>query len=59
VTASIDESLARMGVEYVDLIQSHDNEYGDLDQVVNETIPALRSSSKKGKHDSLASQVIR
>lgn len=27
---------------FVDLIQSHDNEYGDPDQVVSETIPALR-----------------
>jgi L-galactose dehydrogenase len=49
VTASIDESLARMGVEYVDIIQSHDNEYGDLDQVVNETIPALRKLQQKSK----------
>jgi L-galactose dehydrogenase len=49
VTASIDESLARMGVEYVDIIQSHDNEYGNLDQVVNETIPALRKLQQKGK----------
>jgi aryl-alcohol dehydrogenase-like predicted oxidoreductase len=49
VTASIDESLARMGVEYVDIIQSHDNEYGDLDQVVNETIPALRKLQMGGK----------
>jgi L-galactose dehydrogenase len=49
VTASIDESLARMGVEYVDIIQSHDNEYGDLNQVVDETIPALRKLQQKGK----------
>ncbi len=49
VTASIDESLGRMGVEYVDIIQSHDNEYGDLDQVVNETIPALRKLQQRGK----------
>jgi L-galactose dehydrogenase len=49
VTASIDESLARMGVDYVDIIQSHDNEYGDLDEVVNETIPALRKLQQAGK----------
>jgi L-galactose dehydrogenase len=49
VTASIDESLARMGVDYVDIIQSHDNEYGNLDQVVNETIPALRKLQQTGK----------
>lgn len=49
VSASIDESLARMGVEYVDIVQSHDNEYGDLDQVVSETIPALRKLQQQGK----------
>ena len=49
VTASVDESLKRLGVDYVDIIQSHDNEYGDLDQVVNETIPALRKIQETGK----------
>lgn len=49
VTQSVDESLARMGVEYVDIIQSHDNEYGDLDQVIHETIPALRKLQQAGK----------
>jgi aryl-alcohol dehydrogenase-like predicted oxidoreductase len=49
VTASIDESLTRMGIEYVDIIQSHDNEYGDLDQVANETIPALRKLQRNGQ----------
>lgn len=49
VTASMDESLRRIQVDYVDIIQSHDNEYGDLDQVVNETIPALRRLQEQGK----------
>jgi len=49
VTASIDESLTRMGIEYVDIIQSHDNEYGHLDQVANETIPALRKLQRNGR----------
>jgi aryl-alcohol dehydrogenase-like predicted oxidoreductase len=48
-TASVEESLARIGVEYVDIIQSHDNEYGDLNQVVNETIPTLRKLQQQGK----------
>ena len=46
---SLDESLRRMGVDYVDIIQSHDNEYGDLNQVVTETIPALFELQKLGK----------
>jgi L-galactose dehydrogenase len=49
LTASIDESLARMGVEYVDLLHAHDIEFGDLNQIIEETIPALRKIQKSGK----------
>ena len=49
VTRSVDESLARLGVDYVDFIQVHDMEFGDLDQIVNETIPALRAVQASGK----------
>lgn len=49
ITASVDQSLTRLGVDYIDLIQCHDIEFGSLDQVVNETIPALRQVQKQGK----------
>jgi L-galactose dehydrogenase len=49
VTASVDESLRRLGVDYVDIIQAHDIEYGDLQQVVEETLPALRGIQEAGK----------
>ena len=49
VTASLDESLARLHVEYVDILQCHDIEFGSLDQVVNETLPALRRLQAQGK----------
>ena len=49
VTASLDESLARLNVEYVDILQCHDIEFGSLDQVVNETLPALRRLQAQGK----------
>jgi L-galactose dehydrogenase len=49
VTRSVDESLARLGVDHVDVIQCHDIEFGSLDQVVNETIPALRKVIAAGK----------
>lgn len=49
VLASVDESLTRLGVEYVDIIQAHDIEYGDLEQVIEETIPALRRVQEAGK----------
>jgi L-galactose dehydrogenase len=49
VTASVDESLTRLGIETIDLIQCHDIEFGSLDQIVNETIPALRKVQAAGK----------
>jgi L-galactose dehydrogenase len=49
VVASVDESLARLGVEYVDVIQCHDIEFVDLDQIVNEALPALRGLQRQGK----------
>lgn len=41
VTRSLDESCARLGVDYIDLLQCHDIEFADVDQIVNETLPAL------------------
>lgn len=49
VTAGVDESLARLGVDYVDFIQVHDMEFGDLEQIITETIPALRRVQAAGK----------
>jgi len=49
VTASVDESLLRLGIETIDFIQVHDIEFGDLNQIVNETIPALRKVQTMGK----------
>lgn len=46
---SVDESLARIGCEYVDLILCHDIEFADLDQIVNETLPTLHEIKKSGK----------
>lgn len=49
VVRSVDESLARLGLEYVDLIQCHDIEFGSAEQIVEETIPALRKVQRQGK----------
>ena len=49
VTASIDESLQRLGVDHLDIYQAHDIEFGDLDQIVNETIPAMEKLKQAGK----------
>jgi len=49
VTASIEESLTRLGVDYVDFIQVHDMEFGNLEQIITETIPALQRLKAAGK----------
>ncbi len=49
VTGSVDESLQRMGLDHLDIVQCHDIEFGDLDQVVNEALPALRRLQRQGK----------
>ncbi len=49
VTRSVDESLSRLGLDYVDIIQCHDIEFGDLNQIVEETLPALREVVQAGK----------
>jgi len=46
---SVDESLQRLGVEHIDILQVHDIEFGDLRQVVDETLPALRQARAQGK----------
>jgi len=49
VTRSVDESLQRMGLDYLDIIQCHDVEFGNLEQVVHEALPALRKLQRQGK----------
>lgn len=50
VTRSIDESLARLRTDYVDLLQVHDVEMvDDPDRIVEETVPALREIQRAGK----------
>ncbi|HLK61592.1 MAG TPA: aldo/keto reductase [Chthonomonadaceae bacterium] len=46
---SVEESLQRLQVETIDLIQCHDIEFGSLDQIVEETLPALRTLQSQGK----------
>jgi len=49
VFSSIEESLARLGVDHFDFIQVHDLEFGNIDQIVTVTIPALREAQRQGK----------
>ena len=41
VSRSVYESMERLGIDYIDLINVHDIEFADLRQIVSETIPAL------------------
>jgi L-galactose dehydrogenase len=47
--ASVDESLKRLNIDYIDIINVHDIEFSYLSQVINETLPALVSLKKQGK----------
>ena len=53
VTDSVYESMERLGVDYIDLINVHDIEFqaamdGGLQRVVDETLPALTVLKEKG-----------
>ncbi|MBS2965888.1 aldo/keto reductase [Actinocrinis puniceicyclus] len=48
VARSVRESLTRLGTDHLDLIQCHDIEFGDLDQIAGETLPALRGLQDAG-----------
>lgn len=45
---SVYESMDRLNIDYIDLINVHDIEFADLHQVVNETLPALVELREKG-----------
>jgi aryl-alcohol dehydrogenase-like predicted oxidoreductase len=49
VVESVDVSLHRMGVEYLDIVLCHDIEFVDMRQIVDETLPALRKIQRQGK----------
>ena len=49
ITAGLEDSLARLRTDYVDLLQAHDTEFGDVRQIVEETVPAMRKLQQQGK----------
>jgi len=49
VAESVDVSLHRMGVDHLDIILCHDIEFVDMQQIVDETLPALRRIQQSGK----------
>lgn len=49
VVESVDISLERMRVEYLDIVLCHDLEFVEMSQIVEETLPALKKLVDAGK----------
>ncbi len=49
VAESVDVSLHRLGTDHLDLVLCHDIEFVPLQQIVDETLPALRRQVSAGK----------
>ena len=49
VAESVDVSLHRLGIEHLDIVLCHDIEFVEMQQIVDETLPALRKIQQAGK----------
>lgn len=49
VAESVDVTLHRLGTDHLDLILCHDIEFVPMQQIVDETIPALKKIQEQGK----------
>lgn len=49
VAESVDVSLHRLGTDHIDIMLCHDIEFVEMQQIVDETIPALRKIQRQGK----------
>jgi L-galactose dehydrogenase len=49
VRTSVEDSLKRLHTDYLDLLQVHDVEFGSVEQIINETLPAIRRIQDEGK----------
>jgi aryl-alcohol dehydrogenase-like predicted oxidoreductase len=49
VAESVDVSLHRLGTDHLDIVLCHDIEFVPMQQIVDETIPALRKAQAAGK----------
>jgi L-galactose dehydrogenase len=49
VRTSVEESLRLLRTDHLDLLTVHDIEFGDREQVIDETVPAARELQKAGK----------
>ena len=49
VAESVDVSLHRLGTDHLDIVLCHDIEFVPMQQIVDETLPALRKVREQGK----------
>jgi L-galactose dehydrogenase len=49
VAESVDVSLHRLGTDHLDIILCHDIEFVQMQQIISETLPALRQVQRQGK----------
>lgn len=49
VTTEFEASLRRLRTDYVDILQAHDIEFGDIGQILHETLPAMQKLREQGK----------
>ena len=49
VAESVDISLHRLGTDHIDIMLCHDIEFVPMQQIVEETLPALREAKQAGK----------
>lgn len=49
ITRSVDESLGRLRTDYIDVFQVHDLEFGQRQQIIHETLPAMLRLKEAGK----------
>jgi aryl-alcohol dehydrogenase-like predicted oxidoreductase len=49
VAESVDVSLHRLGTDHLDIVLCHDIEFVAMQQIVDETLPALRRAQQAGK----------
>ena len=49
IRRELDHSLGRLRTDYVDILQAHDVEFGDLNMIMHEAIPAMRELQRAGK----------
>ena len=49
IRKGVEASLRRLRTDHVELLQVHDVEFGSVEQIIDETLPALQSLKQEGK----------